>query len=200
LAQVNARDGAAAGIATNVGDFGCQVVVLCTGAWSPALARRLGVATPEPLRSKVIQVNLVQTDRNLQHLPAFVDLDAGTYGRPHNSHAAFIGSPVDTWDIDPDVMESPAATEWVETMRRGKGRFDWLDTCKVIGGYRRHDAYSNSGGDAIAWSPTLAGVLVAAGFSGSGIKLAPAAGDRVCELVRESLGRRAAGPSGVVAA
>lgn len=166
--------GAVCGIETGEGRIDCDSVVLCTGAWTPALAQRLGVALGQPLRTKAIQINRVAPTLSRSALPAFVDLTSDVYGRP-DGELVLLGCPVDCWDVDPDLVEAPEPAQYRDVVRRGRQRFPWLDEARVVSGSRRPDAYSASGRGEVAWSPSLRGLLVASGYSGGGVKLAPVA-------------------------
>lgn len=183
LDGIVAHAGAVARVTTSDGAHDCDTVVMCTGAWTPTLAARLGVALPEPLRSKAIQVNRIQPRRSCTRMPGFLDLDTGVYGRPDRP-GMLIGCPVDSWDIDPDLVEPPMVAQYQEVLRRGTARFRWLDSSCVLGGSRRQDAYTGSGAGSIAWSPSMRGLLFATGYSGSGVKVAPVAAERVIEQLR----------------
>lgn len=185
LRGIATRGGTVCGVHTNTGTLECEQLVLCTGAWTPGLLRRTGAACAVPLRAKAIQVNLVSRDNPQAELPAFVDLGSDAYGRPHGERAALIGCPVDAWDIDPDQMTAPTDEVRRDALQRAQRRFDWVARSTPLGGYRRHDAYEPSGRGVIAWSPDTEGVLIAAGFSGSGVKLAPSAARIAATLLHE---------------
>lgn len=179
LHGISTHNGVTCGVETNLGHIVCEQVVVCTGAWTPELGRRLGVRTPFALRSKAIQINLVSREAQATAMPAFVDLGSDAYGRPHGADAAFIGCPVDAWDIDPDIVSPPRADARTDALARARQRFAWLDNSQALGGYRRHDAYDATGRGVVAWADAPSGVLIAAGFSGNGVKLAPAAAQAV---------------------
>lgn len=179
LQGIAVNDGVAYGVETNIGRIGCEHVVVCTGAWSPALTSRLGVRAPAALRSKAIQINLMSRRAEAQPFPAFVDLGTEAYGCPEGADAAFIGCPVDAWDIDPETVTPPRAEARADALARAGRRFAWINGSVALGGYRRHDAYDVTGRGVIEWADAPSGVLIAAGFSGNGVKLAPTAAQAV---------------------
>lgn len=184
LRGITTKNGAACGIETNLGHIVCEQLVVCTGAWTPELSQRLGVRAPFTLRSKAIQINLVSRKAQTVALPAFVDLGTEAYGRPHGADAAFIGCPVDAWDIDPEVVMPPSADARTDALTRARRRFAWLDDSEALGGYRRHDAYDTTGRGVVAWADAPSGVLIASGFSGNGVKLAPAVAQTVASRLQ----------------
>ncbi len=187
-----ARD-AVCGIATNIGAIACEQLVLCTGAWTPALGQRLGVSAAAALRSKAIQVSCVSRPPEAHAFAAFVDLSSDAYGRPNGTQAALIGCPVDEWDIDPELMTTPTEHARADALARAQRRFAWLNTSQCLGGSRRHDAYDASGRGVVAWDKAMRGVLTASGFSGNGVKLAPTVAESVAALVQaQHIGERAA--------
>lgn len=191
LRGIAAAGGAVCGVQTNTGTIGCEQLVLCTGAWTPGLLRSTGARSPVPLRAKAIQVNLVGRENLHVEFPAFVDLGSEAYGRPHGEHAALIGCPVDAWDLDPDPMTAPTDEARRDALQRAQQRFGWVGHSTPLGGYRRHDAYDPSGRGVIAWAPGTDGVLIATGFSGSGVKLAPSTSRIAATLLHEQRTARA---------
>lgn len=186
MQNLKQRNGKVLGITTNVGDFDCDNVILCTGAWSPTLTKHLQVQTSEKLRSKCIQVNIIESETNIGSIPAFIDLSTGTYGRPDEAHTALIGCPVDAWDVDPDIMQSPVQQQQIEALTRAEQRFEWVSASEAVGGYRRCDAYTHKEMGITEWSPSIRGVLIAAGFSGNGVKLAPATADIISGMIHKT--------------
>lgn len=94
----------------------CDVVVLATGAWTPALlaASRLAAGG---LRSKQIQYSVFPA--RLPGLSAFVDDLTDLYGRPAADGAVLLGLPCDRWDVDPaEVRPDPALVERVAAQAR----------------------------------------------------------------------------------
>jgi sarcosine oxidase subunit beta len=182
----------ACGITTNAGEIDCSTIVLCTGAWSPTLVAQLGIKAPQTLRSKAIQVNLFHAVKGIPEFPAFVDLSTGAYGRPNGDNTVFVGKPVDEWDINPNTTESPSEKQSRDARELAMRRFRWGDKCRAIGGYRRYDSYTASGRGIAGWSPSLRGVVLATGFSGGGVKLAPAVSDMVAAMVVDKKDRRLA--------
>jgi glycine/D-amino acid oxidase-like deaminating enzyme len=166
---------------TGTGSLACERVVLCAGAWTPRLLDRLGLASPVPLRAKAIQVNCMAQAGGPQ-LPAFVDGATGAYGRPDVRGTVLVGCPVDEWDLDPDLLQRPDPGVRRHALQLARQRFPFLDD-GAGGGLRRHDAYAPQGHGVVAPCVGCDDVLVAAGFGGNGVKLAPVVAERVAAWV-----------------
>jgi glycine/D-amino acid oxidase-like deaminating enzyme len=78
--------------------YQCDVVVLATGAWTPALLRA-GGWDPGDLRTKAIQYAVYRTSG--WRPPAFVDEPSGLYGKP-TPDGLLLGLPTESWDVSPD--------------------------------------------------------------------------------------------------
>jgi glycine/D-amino acid oxidase-like deaminating enzyme len=135
-------------------------------------------------------VNLFHVAKQISESPAFVDLSTGAYGRPNGGNDVFVGGPVDEWDVDPNMTESPSEKQSADVRELAGRRFRWGDRCRAIGGYRRYDSYTESRRGIASWSPSLKGVLLATGFSGSGVKLAPVVSDMVAAMIADKNGHR----------
>ncbi|GAA2004814.1 hypothetical protein GCM10009838_83820 [Catenulispora subtropica] len=87
----------------------CDVVVLATGAWTPALLRRHGWETAE-LTTKAIQYTQVRVAG--RRPTPFVDETSGLYGRPDEDGVMLLGVPTESWGVDPDRLHAePGLTD-----------------------------------------------------------------------------------------
>jgi sarcosine oxidase subunit beta len=184
LQDIDTANGSACAVITNCGRISCDRVILCTGAWTPNLTQRIGALAPVELRSKAIQVNIISRNANAIELPAFADACTEAYGRPEGKDYALIGSPVDLWDVDPEILTAPTDDARADALSRARKCFQWIDESSAMGGYRRHDAYDATGRGIVAWAVGMSGVLIAAGFSGSGVKLAPSVAEAVASHIQ----------------
>ena len=78
----------------------CDVVVLATGAWTPALLREGGWDAGD-LRTKAIQYTVHRTAGWLPQ--AFVDEQTGLYGKPTADGGLLLGLPTEAWNVSPDA-------------------------------------------------------------------------------------------------
>ncbi|WP_194922898.1 FAD-dependent oxidoreductase [Catenulispora pinisilvae] len=80
-----------------------DVVVLATGAWTPALLHRQGWRAAG-LTTKAIQYTLVEV---AGHRPApFIDETSGLFGRPAADGVMLLGVPTESWGVDPDRLDT----------------------------------------------------------------------------------------------
>jgi glycine/D-amino acid oxidase-like deaminating enzyme len=85
--------------------YSADVVVLATGAWTPALLRTWGWDSTG-LRTKAIQYTVFGTG---DWKPGcFVDEVSGLYGKP-TAGGLLLGLPTQSWDVDPDLPEPDPA-------------------------------------------------------------------------------------------
>ena len=171
----------------SIAGLGASTVVVAAGPWSPGLLRAVGYELP---------VRVAQAEVGSFRLPA-------GFGSPPPALADFSGAQlyfvpregglleVGTLDpehaehpIDPDECPEEASLETLEHFRRAL--VARLPAAEGGGWGGSRSAVYDVTPD---WHPAIGfvaeGVIVAAGFSGHGFKLAPAVGAAVAELVRD---------------
>lgn len=164
-----------------------RVVVVAAGPWSPPLLRRCGYELP--LRVAPAEVGRFRLPPSFgSPPPAFADFSAlQLYFVPRDGGILEVGG-LDPehadHPIDPDECPEGATRETLEQYRRGLAeRLRGADR-----GYWR-GSWSAVYDVTPDWHPAIGyvaeNVIVAAGFSGHGFKLAPAVGATVAELVRD---------------
>ena len=90
--------------------YSADLVVLATGAWTPALLNAWGWDSTG-LRTKAIQYTVFGI--NGWRPGTFVDEVSGLYGKP-TPDGLLLGLPTQSWDVDPDVAEpDPALSQAV---------------------------------------------------------------------------------------
>ncbi|BFZ05377.1 hypothetical protein BsWGS_08416 [Bradybaena similaris] len=169
-------------------------LVLAAGPWSEPLCSSLGLHLPlKPIRISVFYWRTSEEYKEVygtKTFPCFIDSRGGsnychTYGLPMSEYPGLVKvCPHDGPRIDPDDRDKGTDDSWTEqgTVAIIKSTFKGLATTPSIREYcmytetpdkhpflDRHPRYSN--------------VVIAAGFSGHGFKLAPAIGKAVTELV-----------------
>jgi sarcosine oxidase, subunit beta len=166
--------------------LGARMVVVAAGPWSPGLLSAVGYELP--VRAARAEVGRFRLPAGFgSPTPALADFSAAQlYFVPKEGHLE-----VGTLDpehakqpIDPDACPDDARAETLEDFRAAlvarlpaADGGDWESSWSAI-----YDVTPD-------WHPAIGfvaeGVIVAAGFSGHGFKLAPAVGAAVAELVRD---------------
>jgi len=172
------------GVRTSDGDIvSAGTVVIATGVWTQPFLAPYGVDVP--IRVVREQIVLISPGVDVGRVPVFSDLVSLQYIRPDvNGEILFGNSDLSDPQIaDPDRYVNRADEAFVDlTVDRVGTRFpgfpDPAITCSYAGCY---DATPD-------WNPVISttgieGLIVAAGFSGHGVKIAPAVGRLVADLV-----------------
>jgi glycine/D-amino acid oxidase-like deaminating enzyme len=158
-------------------------VVLATGVWTRPLLARYGIDVP--IRVVREQIVMIDPGVELGPVPVFSDLVSLQYIRPEpNGEVLFGNSDLsNVADADPDDYLNRATEEFVDvTVDRVGTRFPGFADATITGSYAGcYDVTPD-------WNPVISrtgidGLVVAAGFSGHGFKIAPAVGRLVADLV-----------------
>ncbi|HSC91731.1 MAG TPA: FAD-binding oxidoreductase [Gaiellaceae bacterium] len=175
-------------VATDAGPIDAGAVVVAAGAWSTALLAPLGYELPvRPARAEVARFRL--PDGFGTPPPAVADFSpAQLYFRPAGPGFLEVGSldprHADEPLADPDDLPEGAERTTVEAYHDGlRRRLRGADHGHFRGGFSGVDDVTPDREPAIGLVPGAERVVVAAGFSGHGFKLAPAVGQAVAELV-----------------
>jgi sarcosine oxidase, subunit beta len=184
---VAARTVADGVVETDAGRVETEAVVVAAGAWSPPLLAPLGYELPiRSLRAEVGRFRL--PDSFGSPPPAVADLSAARiYFRPAGRGYLDVGS------LDPSHTDRPAEPDRIPegVERETLVRFQRGLARRLRGSERGHWRGGWSGVYDVTpdWEPAIGivpgaeRVVVAAGFSGHGFKLAPAVGLSVAELL-----------------
>ncbi|MGN7778497.1 NAD(P)/FAD-dependent oxidoreductase [Mycolicibacterium sp. 22603] len=160
-------------------------VVVATGAWTRPFLARVGVEVP--IRVVREQIVTISPGLDLGPVPVFSDLVSLQYVRPELGGEILFGNSdlAHCEDADPDDYLNRATDSFVEmTVQKVGDRFPGLVDASISGSYAGcYDVTPD-------WNPVISaggldGLIVAAGFSGHGFKIAPAVGRLVADLVTE---------------
>jgi sarcosine oxidase subunit beta len=170
------------GVDTTAGRIDAGAVVLAAGAWSPRLARRLGLELHT--RPKAIDTVAVARPPEVPAHMVFIDNVAGNYFRPEAGGLTLVGVPCQDWDIDPDTLGTglPPGAAGVGA-RLITHRIPAMERATLSRGYRAFDAYSADRHAILGAVDGVDGLYLATAFSGSGFKIAPAVGLCMAELI-----------------
>jgi sarcosine oxidase subunit beta len=171
------------GVVTDRGRFDAPIVVDVAGAWAGELATTVGVDLPvAPWRHATAYFGL-PAGRS-PAFPVVIDHGAGVYFRPEGRELMLVGLETDNViGGSPDRPEEPLPRSTVEGLVGGIcNRLPWMEQ----GTYRT--AHGGQDGITPDQHPILDragpdGFFVAAGFSGTGFKTAPAVGACMAELI-----------------
>jgi glycine/D-amino acid oxidase-like deaminating enzyme len=158
-------------------------VVVAAGPWSVALLAPLGIDLPITVHRE--QIVLVNPGTDLGPVPVFSDLVSLQYVRPEPSGEILFGNSdlAELHPADPDDYPNRADSGFIE-LAAGKlaHRFPGLDEAGISTSYAGCYDVTPDWNPVISRTP-VAGLIVAAGFSGHGFKIAPSVGELIADLV-----------------
>jgi len=164
-------------------ELSAGTVVLAAGPWSVALAAPLGLDLP--IRAMREQIMLIDPGADLGDVPVLSDLVSLQYVRAETGGRLLFGNSDlsrPEW-ADPDSYSNRAEAAFVDrTAARLAHRFPGLENAGFVGDYAGCYDVTPDFNPIIAPMP-VAGLVVAAGFSGHGFKISPAVGELVADLV-----------------
>lgn len=171
-------DGRVAGVRTSEGDLTAELVVLAAGPQTREVGRRCGVDIPVYPHSR--QAFATAPIAGLRaDLPLAVDMASGAYVHPESRGTAIIGG------NDRDVPSSADAhVNWsrVEGLATALShRFPTLDDVRVVRGWAGLREMTPDDHPIVGAVGPLAGLWVAAGFSGHGFMQSPAVGEALSQ-------------------
>lgn len=176
---------AVVGIETNAGRVAVRTVVVAAGYASRALLAPLGVDPPlRPVRHAIAIVR--RSPRFGRPHPTISDRVLWSYYRPEGSALTLIGSTAAFEGRDDPEVEADRPPEYTETARlaeRFYRRFPGEHGALLRRGYTGVYDCSPDLQPILGPVPGIAGLHLAAGFSGHGFKLSPAVGELIAEKI-----------------
>lgn len=160
-------------------------VVVATGVWTRPFLAPYGVDVPINVHRE--QIVMIKPGVELGPVPVFSDLVSLQYIRPEpNGELLFGNSDLSGLETaDPDDYLNRATDDFVDlTVDKVGTRFPGFPDAAITGSYAGcYDVTPD-------WNPVISatgieGLIVAAGFSGHGFKIAPAVGRLVADLVTD---------------
>jgi glycine/D-amino acid oxidase-like deaminating enzyme len=160
-----------------------DTVVVATGVWTRPFLTPYGIDVPITVHRE--QIVIVSPGIDLGPVPVFSDLVSLQYVRPEIGGAILFGnSDLAKLDIaDPDHYRNRAEESFLDlAAKKISTRFPGLDNASISNSYAGcYDVTPD-------WNPVIsrcdiAGLIIAAGFSGHGFKIAPAVGRLIADLV-----------------
>jgi glycine/D-amino acid oxidase-like deaminating enzyme len=182
---ITTAGGRVTGVRTDGDDLTAPVVVCAANTWSPGLLRTVGVELPVTPR----RAQTAYFERPATHVgPHLVVLDTTTamYTRAHGDDQILGGAADETGvtPSDPDEHDERADVAFPGAVAaRLSVRLPTLGTLKLARSEAGMYDMSPDTRAIIDVVPGIAGLYVAAGFSGTGFKKAPAVGLGLAELI-----------------
>ena len=164
-------------------DIFADTVVVATGAWTRPFLAQHGFDIP--IRVVREQIVLVDPGVDLGPVPVFSDLVSLQYIRPEPDGTVLFGNSdlAHVEEADPDSYLNRATDSFVDlTVDKVGTRFPGFADAAISSSYAGcYDVTPD-------WNPIISrtgivGLVIAAGFSGHGFKIAPAVGRLVADLV-----------------
>jgi sarcosine oxidase subunit beta len=173
------------GVETSDGRFDAPIVVVMAGPWSDRLLKTAGVECP--LTPQRAQIAFYHRPPSLAtgHM-VFIDGALGTYFRPHGDDLTLIG--VGQWKSeprpDPDHYNEANDPDFIPAAKaKAARRIAALQQGKYARGHAGIYDVSPDSRAILDRAPGIEGLYMAAGFSGTGFKIAPAVGACLSELI-----------------
>jgi sarcosine oxidase subunit beta len=159
-----------------------DAVCLVTGPWTAPLLAGLGPRIP--ITPERAQIAFFRRDSRIRHL-TYIDTISGSYFRPHGADltlAGLGGRKLD--DADPDHFREANDADFIDAVRRRLGaRIPALADALYAGGHAGIYDVTPDQRPILDEIPGIDSLYVAAGFSGTGFKTAPAVGAAMAELI-----------------
>ena len=184
VARIAHRGGRAAGVVDGAGRVHeADAVCVVAGPWTDALLAPLGVKIG--IKSERAQIAFFKRPPQLKHC-IYIDTIAGSYFRPHGDDLTLAG--LGGWkpeaEANPDDFRESNDADFIAAVRK---RLAQRIPAMADAPYARgHAGIYDVSPDARAVMGAVPGVdalFVAAGFSGTGFKTAPAVGASMTELI-----------------
>ena len=157
-------------------------VVLAAGVWSPPLLRTAGVALP--IETELHRVAVLAHRAGDGTPVACIDSVTQTYFRPEAGGAmTLVGAFAGQRDWDPDTAAAAAGEDLLPLVQAASHRIPALGDAGIVRGVTGVYDMTPDARPLLGRLPGLDGLIVAAGFSGMGFKIAPAVGEGIAGLI-----------------
>jgi sarcosine oxidase subunit beta len=184
VARIDNRGGRAIGVVDGNGQtHEADAVCIVAGPWTDMLLAPLGVRIG--IRSERAQIAFFKRPPQLKHY-IYIDTIAGSYFRPHGDDLTLVG--LGDWkaeaEANPDCFRETNDDDFLAAARdRLAKRIPAMADAPYSRGHAGIYDVSPDSRAVMGHVPGLDGLFVAAGFSGTGFKTAPAVGASMAELI-----------------
>ena len=186
--EVLTTGGRVAGVRTSLGDVEAEIVVLCTGMWTPQVAA--GVPIPiQPVEHHYVLSNPVGED--VDTLPVVRDPDGCIYfrGREGRLMLGAFQATSKPWMVDrvPDdfafSLLDPDWEHFAPPFAEGRRRLPQLDALGIDTFVNGPEGFTPDGNALVGAVPGIAGLYVSAGFNSSGIAYGGGVGEALAQWI-----------------
>ncbi len=184
IAKLVHRGGRATGVADSSGHIHeADAVCVVAGPWTDALLAPLGVKIG--IKSERAQIAFFKRAPELKHY-IYIDTIAGSYFRPHGDDLTLAG--LGSWkteaEANPDDFRETNDDDFVAAVRKRLAkRIPAMADAPYSRGHAGIYDVSPDARAVMGHVPIVERLFVAAGFSGTGFKTAPAVGASMAELI-----------------
>jgi sarcosine oxidase subunit beta len=184
ITKVVHRGGRAVGVIDSDGrTHEADVVCVVAGPWTDALIAPLGLRIG--IKNERAQIAFFKRPPDLKHC-IYIDTIAGSYFRSHGDDLTLAG--LGGWkpepEADPDNFREDNDDDFVAAVRKRLAkRIPAIADAPYSRGHAGIYDVSPDGRAVMGAVPKVPGLFVAAGFSGTGFKTAPAVGASMAELI-----------------
>ena len=159
-----------------------SIVVLAAGVWSPTLLRTAGVMLP--IETELHRVAVLAHPAGAGTPVACIDSTTQTYFRPEaGGSMTLVGAFAGQRGADPDAAPAAADEDLAPLVQAASRRVPALEDAGIVRGVTGVYDMTPDARPLLGRLPGLDGLIVAAGFSGMGFKIAPAVGEGIAGLI-----------------
>ncbi len=183
--EIVVEGGRVRGVRTGRGEISTPAVLVACGPWTPALLGPLGVEMPiQGSRQQVVQLAPPASFGQLRTV--IEDLALGFYVRPEAGGTVLAGVLEEEVEeiVPPDAFRRGVDFDFVARVGRlWADRYPDAKDAEFRAGYASLYDITPDWQPVLGAAPGIAGLYVAAGFSGHGFKLSPALGEVLAAIV-----------------
>jgi len=184
IASIDAADGRVRGVIDAAGkQHAADAVCVVAGPWTDRLLKPLGASIG--IRAERAQIAFFKRPATLKHCGC-IDTISGSYFRPQGAEETLIGlgDVKAEYEPDPDSFREDNDADFVtEVAERLAHRVPAMAGAGYSRGHAGIYDVSADSRAVMGGVPDIGGLYVAAGFSGTGFKTAPAVGAAMAELI-----------------
>jgi sarcosine oxidase subunit beta len=177
------QSGRITGVATDAGMISTPLVISTAGPWSGPLLQRIGIHLP--LLPSRHQIMILERPSDVPHALTYIVPDS-LYFRPDAAGTTLVGYGPGEDGVDPDhYRDSVDEHIQIEGSAKVAARYPGLQRAGMRRGYAGCYTITPDGKMIVDKAPGIEGLLIGAGFSGTGFKISPAIGIALAELATQ---------------